>query len=177
MNPQSPPEIRDIKGWIALSESNPWVIALLVGLALLAGYFLWRAFRKKRDESLKMPEVPSLPPDAQALRDLEELKKWPLEGEKLRRFHFRLSEVLRTYLEGQFKIAATDLTFEELRTQLGDLPISDDLREELIRWSQQSELVKFADLRITQEESLQMCDWASKFVRETRPQSEEEKPT
>ena len=93
------------------------------------------------------------------------------------RFHFRLSEVLRTYLEGQFKIAATDLTFEELRTQLGDLPISDDLREELIRWSQQSELVKFADLRITQEESLQMCDWASKFVRETRPQSEEEKPT
>ena len=87
-----------------------WSIALgslLIALALLTwlGRIIWQQTHRP---------APPIPPEVQArdaLRPLQD-EQW-LAPEKLKEYHYRLSEVVRTYVEQQFGVAAPDMTTEE----------------------------------------------------------------
>ncbi len=137
-----------------------WLVvvgALLLGAGLAGG--LWY-FRRKQRLAEGQESRPSLPPDVLARQRLETLRarNYPASGE-FKIFYSELSDILRRYVEGRFRVQAMDRTTLELMRNLKstDLqrPESAVLREVLER----SDMVKFAKFRPGEKEA--DLDWRS----------------
>lgn len=109
----TPNDIRDILGPIAIPSISYFeAIALLLILLLiaLAAYYFWRKYSKPRIEVQKSPKEKAL----EAL----ELVKTIMTPENSRAFSYSLSDVLRSYIQEEFKIEATQDTTEEFLNYL-----------------------------------------------------------
>ena len=145
-------------------------LILLVLLSVVALVFLilflksWLAKRKRAR--------PALPPDAEALQALEGLNRagWIEKGE-FRKYYFALSDILRGYLEGRYRIPATDRTTEEIRTPLKEMT-SPEWFESLISFLLRADLVKFAELVPEKAIALNDAKLLADFVTATRPAKE-----
>lgn len=109
---------RDIHGPIAsavpmsLAARLAWAAA-----ALAAAGLLWAAFLLIRAR-LRRPKPP-IPAEVWALRAMSELAARDLIGAgQLREYYYRLSEIVRGYIERKFALAAPDMTTEEFLRQL-----------------------------------------------------------
>jgi hypothetical protein len=110
---------RDITGTLTpartLAEQARRVLLPVVGaLAVLAAALLgWRRFRSRSRVS------PPLLPEIRALQALAALEgcDWIGTG-RAREFYYRLSEIVRHYIEEKFSLAAPEMTTEEFLTML-----------------------------------------------------------
>jgi hypothetical protein len=164
-------DIRDLKPLQPPPSHFPWVwIGAGAAVLLLAGAAVWLLRRRRR------AQAPPVPPHEVAFEALRALKGTDFsDPEAVRRFHFRISEVLRAYVEGRFGLNATDLTTEEILPRLGEvqgLPAAE--AESLCRFLLATDRVKFADHRPTAEEVQQTWERALSFVEATRPREEPE---
>jgi LPXTG-motif cell wall-anchored protein len=165
--PKDKGDIRGIKGVIGPTAWSPWWW-LVMGLLLAgAGYLLWR----KRKQVLEgPPPPPPVPPDVVALEKLQALKQtdWLVSG-KTKEFYSAISDIVRAYLEGQFRVPALERTTSELMRDLrkkSDIPA--ELQAELRELLDSSDLVKFAKFRPDAAEGAQALQEAVKFVEQTR---------
>jgi hypothetical protein len=93
----------------------------------------------------------------------------------VRRFHFRISEVVRTYVEGRWSLNATDLTTEEILAALATLSdLAPPEAGRLGEFLQTTDRVKFAEHRPPPSEIEQTWERALAFVEATRPRPEPE---
>ena len=95
----------------------------------------------------------------------------------MRRFHFRISEVIRAYVEGRWGLNATDLTTEEILLQLAgldDLPAAEGAR--LAGFLRATDRVKFAEHRPAPPEIEGTWEAALGFVEATQPRPQSEEP-
>lgn len=102
-------------------------LALLatVGLALLARA-RWRRRRSR--------QAPAPPPEAVALAQLQHLLEQPRQDSAaIRRYVFRLSSIVRAYLEARFGLNATDLTSEEILARLPEVALLNERAATLLR--------------------------------------------
>ena len=137
-------DIHDIKPLVAVPVPvSPAVIAmwsvilLLAAGAVLGGLFLW----KKRRKSLLEEIEAILSPEDAALSQLQALSPDTADG-KL--FYFRLSAILRRYLEGRFGIDGLEMTTEELLPHVEAIALDRDLKQNMKRFLVSSDPVKFA---------------------------------
>ena len=137
-------DIHDIKSLVAVPVPvSPAVIAmwaavlLLVAGALLGGWYLW----KKRRKSPVAEIEAILSPEDAALSQLEALSPDTEDGKI---FYFRLSAILRQYLEGRFGIDGLEMTTEELLPHVEAMTLARDLKRDMIRFLVSSDPVKFA---------------------------------
>ena len=166
-------DIRDLKPLEEIASPVPWgwiagSAALLIGL--LAGIFLWRR------RPVKVP--PPIPAHEIAFRELDGLRGTDFEDpESVRRFHFRISEVLRTYVEGRFGLNATDLTTEEILTELPALDgIAPAPAGDLRTFLEATDRVKFAHHTPLKEEIQETYELGLGFVEATVPAAEGKTP-
>lgn len=162
-------DIRDIKP--LLPGPFPWDYVAMGLAAALVLFGLWHILRRyKRKEKL----VPKLPPFEQAMADLRTLESQRLlENGEVKAFFFRLSEILRHYIEGRFSIPAVELTSEELRPHLLGLSAIDDaLKGKALRFFERSDVIKFANARFAPENLKELADSAYDFVVQTKPTPE-----
>src|SRR5262249_2157456 len=97
---------------------------LTAALVFLVFFFISKALRKKGRGS---GAIPPLPLHEQILKELSDLGGSLDDApDAVKKFHFRLSEIFRRYLEGRFAFAATDSTTEEI---LQKLPLLSALTE------------------------------------------------
>src|SRR5690606_34909385 len=68
-----------------------------------------------------------------------------LEAGQIKAWYFRMSEIVREYLERRFGFAAPEMTSDEIRARLADLPIATEARLSLDDFLSETDLVKFAD--------------------------------
>ncbi len=119
-------DIRDIKPLRRVEDDPRWL--LWTGLAALAAALLagaWWWWRRRRPRGGDAPEAPAPPPWELALSELDRLRGADISDLRaLRRYHFRLSSVVRAYVEGRFGLNATDLTTEEILARLPPLGAS-----------------------------------------------------
>jgi len=109
-----PEQPRDITG--ALLPPKPpmplWMRITLAAGAVVLLIGAWRAFRALRRWMLR--PAPPILPEVWALRALADLAggDW-FERGRMREYYYRLTEVVRSYIERKFGLAAPEMTTEE----------------------------------------------------------------
>jgi len=145
----------------------PWIGGGLAALALAAAA-AWAWYRRPR------PVAPPVPAHVLAFGELDTLRGTDFnDPAAVRRFHFRISEVVRAYVEGRWGLNASDLTTEEILPELGglaELPADEAVR--LTRFLRATDRVKFAEHRPPPSEVEETWEQALGFVEATRPRPE-----
>jgi hypothetical protein len=163
--------IRDIKAIekvpIGFRDLYPYLSAILV-LAILVWLLL--RYVKKRQSSIvrTSPDVPVEQPEVIALQALGKIKaEKPWMHHMVKYYHIRLSEILRSYIEGRLNIMAMEQTTDEILASLKPLisDISDFKTLEGIL--KLSDLVKFAKAVPDENENAAQVDLAIDFVKHT----------
>lgn len=152
-----------------------WVWILL-GILIAAGlvYLGWRLRKKKGPD--EKPAAPPRPPEEVAWEALHALEDADLISQgHTKEFYFRLSVILREYLEGRFQISAIERTTSELLTNLRDLKFNMELTSICREFFDNADLVKFAKFTPTEEEIAGDLNRVKKFLNLTMPAKEESK--
>jgi hypothetical protein len=155
-------DIRDIRGPKGIFPL--WqVAALLAGGALLAigGYAAWRWSRRRGSpRAQQLFEI--------ALQRLEEIRAL-MQPSSVREFSIAISDIVRRYIEDEFKVTATHLTTEEF---LHDLLESSNAslaahRNLLAQFLHQCDVAKFAGVGLSMQIMESLHQSARSFVIES----------
>jgi len=138
-----------------------------VGAVILAvavfSFLLWKHRRRR----LRVSSTPGFSPEETALAALDELVN--VEGGDGKHFYFRLSAVLRQYIEARYRIHALEMTTEELLPGIKQLGMDPALRKELRSLLETADPVKYAGSPASVRAMEDHLAFARRFVRETTP--------
>ncbi|MFQ5398345.1 MAG: hypothetical protein ACE5E7_01980 [Anaerolineae bacterium] len=167
-------ELRDIKPQAGLPVPPvwPWVLAAVLA-AVAAGFllsWLWRWWRARRPEEAVAP-APDLRPAYQiALDELARIEQLDLPAQGQFKEHYtHVADVLRRYLEAEFRVPALDRTTGEIRRAIRKLLLDPQAKTELVNLLADADLVKFAKFRPTQAEAEALPQQAREWVLAVRP--------
>jgi hypothetical protein len=154
---------------------HPWLAAgvAVVCLALL-GLLLRRLVRLRRET-----EMPPIPADQWARAQLAALVAEDLlTVGRFREFFYRVSGILREYIERRFRLSAPEMTSEEFLVALAsDRRFDEEHRAGLLRFTQTCDRVKYALHEPTTDEADTVLRAAGEFVEQTgRREQETEEP-
>lgn len=163
-------ELADIKSPHKLPGRVPIWLWLTAGTALAAFLIglmtsgLW----KNREQFI--PSAPVVPPHVIALKALAALNsKGLLQKGECKPFYTELSMILRTYLEGRFKLNAPDETTEEIVEEMSRSPeLTGAQRNILQEFMRQADMVKFARGESDRETMQTAFNTAEEFIEQTK---------
>lgn len=153
----------------------PYLLAGLIILLVLI-YFIFFYKKKKKPEAEKA--IPQEPPYEQAIKNLhilEDEKLWQ-HGE-IKPYYTRLTDVLRLYIERQFKVNAMEQTSDEILENVKPVTRLNQQRNNLQYILQTADLAKFAKLQPQPEEHELCMKKAYEIIEWTRPVPEKEENT
>lgn len=162
-------DIRDIKPLQqARRDMRPWFAGAAIGigvLALAAAVLLYVRARRRRQSA------PPVPAHEQALAELDRLAQERLfETGGFQEHYFRLSEILRRYLENRFHVPAVEQTTQELLPALAAVPAL--ARRDLERcrtFLERADLIKFARSTPSARDAEESCQDVGALVIDTSP--------
>lgn len=149
----------------------PAGVLVLIGVVLL----LFRLKRRDADTSpLPEPEpVDTRPAHLIALEALDALEAKQLwQKGQFKLYHTELSDILRSYLERRYEVAAHERTTREIAAQLRALAMPEEARETLLTTLRLADVVKFAKYRPEAPENEQVLRNARNFVERTAMKEE-----
>ena len=140
-------ELKDIRpqAEVPFPSTWPWMFGSLTGMAalVLVGIYLWR--RTATQATLQPQQV--LTPLENALRTLDGIEEQDLPRQGRYLEHYALvADCLRSYLFGQFRIPAPELTTEQSISVLDRRPVAPTDVRSLGEVLSEADLVKFARL-------------------------------
>jgi len=174
------PQVQPIRppreAWV---EDKRVVRAVRIGLIVLAGalaltvmaLLVRRALRRRRvaHAGEELPSEPRRPPEEIAMEKLRALRaagRFSVDG--YRPFTFALAEIVRAYLGGRYGFDSLELTTTELIAQLRQkAPHLCEPGSEVLRFLDETDLVKFANVGSTDEAALKGLDAAQAIVLST----------
>lgn len=157
---------------------KPWTLTskimknILIGgiafLAVILGALLWKILRRTGRTGTATDEV--LLPHDEALRDLQRLFESSLIREgKVKQYYYRLSEILKHFLERRFLFQASEKTTEEIAKNLRSLEIDDMTRNSLREFLEEADIVKFAVYFPPPNEIMRINQAAVRLVQAMKP--------
>lgn len=158
-------EIRDIAPPVDAFPYPPWMIAGAAALcALVLAALIWLLIRWLRNRPVPAP--PSA--RATALKRLETLRN---DIQKLDAYSFSIavSEILRTFVTAHFGLQAVQQTSSEfLAAAAHSDRFSEEDRSLLARFMAKCDLIQFARIPASEDDSLELLSSAIAFVQATR---------
>ena len=166
-------EIRDIR----TVEEAPfdwtlvlWGVLAFHALLLVVALLVWALRKKEKIMSAGTENLAIVPAHIRALEELKKLdeeKVW--QNGQLKAYYTRLTEALRTYMEGRWSLNTYELTSDEILSTsvIKALPASQ--AEELERVLRLADLVKFAKWQAIPAENEWAMQLSVKFVMNTAP--------
>ena len=145
-------DIADIKpiyklpvGW---ADVLPWLLrfGLLLIVVALVGFGVYAFIRWRNNKPVFSQPKPAEPPHVTALRELDRLRGEKLwQNKRIKDYYTRLSDIVRSYIEGRFGVTAMEMTKDEILTGLQNTGFEDNnLVDRLSQLLSMSDLVKFA---------------------------------
>ncbi len=163
-------DLREIKGPLSIAR-NWWLVApwLLLAAALGAGaVYLHRRSRARPVVEIAKPSVPPRPHHLVALEALDELERSSLlERGQVKAWHVQVSEIMRTYVEGQLEVPALEMTTREVIAGLRKAALDMRFTETFDDFLNRCDLVKFAKLRPDADASRELVGVARSLVEMT----------
>ena len=171
IKPIKPP----LRAPVTFAEIAPWLgIGLLIAaLAVLAYYFF---FRKKAAAPPPTTRLkPTIPPYEAAIEALENLRLKKLwQSGRVKEYYTEMTDIVREYIELRFNVRALEMTTGEIASAINQTSVNGQAREKLLQALILADLVKFAKEQPQPLENDLCLNHCFDFVRETRPQREEE---
>ena len=159
------PEIRDIAPPLDIFPYPTWmvVIAAILALAVIAG-IVALIVKKMRDK----PKPPPPTPREIAIRELEALRP-QVERQTPYDFSIAVSDVLRSYIGGQYRLHAREQTSTEFLSAISrSVKFSENEKSLLANFLERCDLIKFARIDATSADSGQLLESAIKFAQGER---------
>jgi hypothetical protein len=139
----------------------PWLAVFIAIMFIGGAIFFWHKRRRLKKRSIDLYVAPHL----RARNAMDELEAQSLfEKGYVKEFYFRLSGILRHYLEELRGFPAAESTTEEIALRLCE---EEDRR--LLPLLRQADLVKFADTIPTQAKKEEEVETVLSYIRETGP--------
>jgi hypothetical protein len=159
--PPPPVEIRDIAPPVDVFPYPPWMVAVAVGVAVvILALIVWLIVRWARSR----PAPPPPTPRAIALRELERLRP-QVQSLDPHDFSFPVSDVLRTYIGAEYHLHAPQQTSPEFLAAISGSPkFSDADRTLLATFLDRCDLIKFARIDASSDDSARLLESAISFV-------------
>ena len=159
--------------WQILLENSTWISILSLALIIIVIVFYFIRKRKKSSQTETIEE--SLDPYQEALLAIEELQGRKLQLEP-KPFVFRLSEILRIYVQKRFQMPAMELTGEEFIVEIASNPFFSRNYEDLLRdFVDQGDHVKYSKEATETSQINLLLDSALFFVKDTNKRIEDQK--
>lgn len=147
-----------------------WVIVALLVIGSALGLYFY--FNKKGKEEVEIVDAgPVRPAHEIALEQLEVLdgqKLW--QAGQVKPYYIQLTDIIRNYLEGQFRLPAMESTTDEIMLGVRSTSISDKAKMNLRELLELSDLVKFAKMQPGMDEHTKSMGYAREFVVNTKPE-------
>lgn len=166
-----PAKFHDVKSVASLPRDRTWVWIYWSAGAFLAALLLLAAIRSVRDRMKQARKVPIPLPHEWALAQLKSLSEqdWIRRGE-IKTYYYRLSEIVRTYIELRFRLMAPERTTEEFLAELRSSNRLSNAHKALLgEFLEACDRVKYALHRPDEREIEGVFNTAREFVRQTRP--------
>ena len=166
-------DIREIRGPLSLARSW-WTLVAWLLLAAAAGALALYLHRRRRAGPVAEPVKPKAPPRPHhlvALEALAELERSSLlERGQVKTWHVRISEIVRTYVEGQLRVPALEMTTREVVAGLRGAALGGEIVGSFHTFLAHCDLVKFAKLRPEADSSRELVGAARDLVEMTSGQ-------
>lgn len=158
-----------------VEDNTPLRIGIFVLLMMIFGGVLTLiGLRLLRDRLRHVDPEPVIPPHVVALQRLDALvASGRVEGEEPRLIYGELSEILRAYLGGRYRISALDMTSTELLDALKGRDLGGLQLTEMQDFTSEGDLVKFARVPLSPQELLARLGWIRRVVERTMQTAEE----
>jgi len=120
-------------------------------LALILAIILYYIFRKKKEEVVIENKVPPYQMAVERLSALDGKKLW--QNDKIKLYYIELTDILRSYIESEYKIPALESTTDELIETIKDfnkistLDLPKKTIKDLQKLLREADLVKFAKFK------------------------------
>lgn len=150
------------------------IIAIVFGVLLLAAIVLHYIYRRKEGETESVLEP--LSAHQIAYNELESLRAMDLVSKgQIKEYYYRLSNIVRHYIENRFDLMAPDRTTEEFLAEMAVTGKLSEVHKELIgNFLEHCDMVKFAAYGPDSREIENSLNSAKKLVDETREVLQEE---
>lgn len=164
--------IKPIKGIeqlpITFAEIAAWGGIVLGILAIIGGIVWYIRKRNQKEEGEEPKVIYTIPPYEIAMRELSRLEEQRLwqKGE-IKEYYIELTDVVRTYIEGELGVQAMESVTHEIIADLGNISVPVKLVKDLKGILEMADLAKFAKMRPDQNDNLQAMDRSRNFLKET----------
>ena len=160
-------DIHDIKSLASLGTDPLLRVYILIGIGILALFMVGIVLWNKRRLPSTGNEMVVLSPEEAALAALNDLADAELEDHRL--FYFRLSAILRGYIEARQGINALEMTSEEFLPEIEKLDIDPQCRQSLKLLIRSTEPIKFAGLPADNAQMERDLAFVKDYVRQMTP--------
>ena len=150
------------------------IIAIVFGVLLLVAIVLHYIYHRKQTEMESIPEP--LSAHQIAYNDLESLRAMDLVSKgQIKEYYYRLSNIVRHYIENRFKLMAPERTTEEFLIEMTVTGKLTGVHKELVgNFLEHCDMVKFAAYGPDSREIESSFNSAKKLVDETKEVVQEE---
>lgn len=150
----------------------PYLLGGLVILLLLI-YFIF--FHKKKIKIIPEKIIPEEPPYEEAIKSLHQLEEEKLwQHNEVKTYYTRLTDILRRYIERQFRINAMEQTSDEILENIKPVTKLNQQQNNLKYILQTADLAKFAKLQPATEEHMASMKKAYEILEWTKPKPEDD---
>lgn len=174
-DPETAGTLKDIRPPVT-TELRPskYILPALLALAVIAALaYLYHRWRNRRE--IPAPAPPPLPAHEVAFSELDALSAEGLCARGAYQEHFyRLSEIMRRYVENRYLVPALESTTSELKRRLDERFEDRTTRNQLFRLLEACDLVKFAKAAPSPANAEESVRRAREWVEATRPAEREE---
>ena len=161
------------KTFLQIFEENLYSILILLFFILLV-LLIWRILKKKKLNSEKIETTPPSDPFEDAIKAITALQNQKQIEPKP--FVFKLSEILRLYVERLFSFPALELTGEEFMKEVASHSFFKNRYENTLRdFVVQGDIIKYSSELVSEKTTGQLLELALHFVKDTHAKLVEEK--